>query len=237
MKYICKQVNPMHQESPIYGDKDRWNEIYDRLFLVPTDGCYGIRNDVLKDFFNNMEEAADAWWAVKEKSPYRTYNTITEILNDLLCREDGEKWDSRQAHAWKEILDSWDEDEESVVLKALDLYYGGDWDSKQIKGCSQGDWALVYFDSSVWPKESIEALEIEYFNLGEEWICSCTPITDEEAEEATEEDTEDEVWVYVYSWDEEGKRKEIADSIGCDEDEVVMFKYCGVVERSVYSRV
>ena len=89
MKYICRQVNPAYQESPIYRDMDMWNEIYDRLFLVPTDRCYGIRNDVLKDFFNNMEDAADAWYAVKERSPYRNYNTITEILNDLLCREDG----------------------------------------------------------------------------------------------------------------------------------------------------
>ena len=237
MKYICRQVNPAYQESPIYVDKDRWDEIYDRLFLVPTDHCYGIRNDVLKGFFNNIEEAADAWFAIKEKSPYRTYNTITEILNDLLCREDGKKWDTRQAHAWKEILDSWDKDEERITLKALGLYYGGDWDSKQIKGCCQGDWALVYFDSSVWTKGSIEALEIEYFNLGEEWICSCTPITDEEAEEATEEDVTDGVCVYVYSWDEEDKRKEIANAIGCNENEVVMFEHRGVVNHSVYSRV
>ena len=54
MKYICRQVNPAYQESPMYGDKDRWNEIYDRLFLVPADHCYGIRNDILKDFFNNF---------------------------------------------------------------------------------------------------------------------------------------------------------------------------------------
>ena len=59
MKYICRQVNPVYQESPIYGDMDVWNKIYDRLFLVPTDHCYGIRNDVLKDFFNNVEEAAN----------------------------------------------------------------------------------------------------------------------------------------------------------------------------------
>lgn len=137
----------------------------------------------------------------------------------------------------KETLDSWDEDEERIVLKALDLYYGGNWDSEQIRGCCQGDWALVYFDSSEWSKESIEALEIEYFNLGEEWVCSCTPITDEEAKEATEEDTTDEVWVYVYSWNEESKRKEIADAIGCNENEVVMFKHCGVVNYSVYDRV
>lgn len=236
MKYICKQVNPAYQESPIYRDEDMWNEMYDRLFLIPTENCYGIRNDVLKDFFNNVEEAANEWYAIKEKSSYRTYDTITEILNDLLCREDGKKWNTRQAHTWKEILDSWDEDEERIVLKALDLYYGGEWDSKQIRGCCQGDWALVYFDSCEWSKESVDALEIEYFNLGEEWICSCAPITDEEAEEATEEDTTDEVWVYVYSWNEEGKRKEIADAIGCNENEVVMFKHCGVVNHSVYSR-
>lgn len=237
MKYICRQVNPAYQESPMYRDIDMRNEIYNKLFLIPTEHCYGIRNDVLKDFFNNVEEAADEWYAIKEKSSYRTYDTITEILNNLLYREDGKKWNTRQAHAWKEILGSWDEDEERIVLKALDLYYGGNWDSRQINGCCQGDWALVYFDSSEWSKESIEALEIEYFNLGEEWACSCTPITDEEAKEATEEDTTDEVWVYVYSWDEENKRKEIADAIGCNENEVVMFKHCGVVNYSVYDRV
>ena len=40
MKYICRQVNPAYQESPTYGDKDRWNEIYDRLFLIPTENCF-----------------------------------------------------------------------------------------------------------------------------------------------------------------------------------------------------
>ena len=50
MKYICRQVNPAYQESPMYRDRGIWNEIYDRLFLIPTDHCYGIRNDVLRDF-------------------------------------------------------------------------------------------------------------------------------------------------------------------------------------------
>lgn len=54
MKYICKQVDPAYQESPMYRDRGIWNEIYDRLFLIPTDHCYGIRNDILKDFFNNF---------------------------------------------------------------------------------------------------------------------------------------------------------------------------------------
>lgn len=237
MKYICRQANPVYQESPMYRDVDIWDEVYNKLFLVPTEKCYGIRNDILKNFFNNVEEAADEWYAIKEKSSYRTYDTITELLNNLLCREDDKKWNARQAHAWKEILDSWDEDEERIVIKALNLYYGGDWDSRQITGCCQGDWALVYFDSCEWPKESIDALEIEYFNLGEEWICSCTPITDEEAKEATEEDTTDEVWIYVYSGDEESKCKEIADAIGCNKDEIIMFRHCGVVNHSVYSRV
>ena len=107
MKYICRQVNPAYQESPIYRCRGIWDEEYDRLFLVPTKNCYGIRNDVLKNFFSNVEEAADEWYAIKEKSFYRTYNTITEILSDLLCREDNKKWNTRQAHAWKEIFDSW----------------------------------------------------------------------------------------------------------------------------------
>lgn len=61
----------------------------------------------------------------------------------------------------------------------------------------------------------------------------------EEAEESEAEDADrsDCVYTYVYGWKEENKRKELAEVIGCDEDEVVMFKYCGVVERSVYSRV
>ena len=60
----------------------------------------------------------------------------------------------------------------------------------------------------------------------------------EEAEESEAEDADrsDCVYAYVYGWKEENKCKELAEVIGCDEDEVVMFKHCGVVERSVYSR-
>ena len=61
----------------------------------------------------------------------------------------------------------------------------------------------------------------------------------EEAEESEAEDADrsDCVYAYVYGWKEENKRKELAKVIGCDEDEVVMFKHCGVVNHSVYSRV
>ena len=60
---------------------------------------------------------------------------------------------------------------------------------------------------------------------------------EEDEEEDEDADRSDCVYTYVYGWKEENKRKELAEVIGCDEDEVVMFKYCGVVDRSVYSRV
>ena len=41
MKYICKQMNPAYQESPLFRDRDMWDDVYDRLYLVPADRCIG----------------------------------------------------------------------------------------------------------------------------------------------------------------------------------------------------
>lgn len=42
MKYICKQMNPAYQESPLSRDRDMWDDMYNRLYLVPADHCIDI---------------------------------------------------------------------------------------------------------------------------------------------------------------------------------------------------
>lgn len=236
MKYICKQLNPAYQESPLFLDYDMWDDMYDRLYLVPADRYVGIHNDKLKNITSVVNEMAEEYKDICNGVGY--YGIASAMLNDMMPRYNGGKWNTMEVHKWKEILSNWDEDDEGMVCRMLDLALGGDWQSKEIHGCCQGDWALVYYDSKVYDKDSIEYLEIEYFNLGEEWICSLDAMTDAEAEEAEAEDVYnmDNVCTYVYGWREEDKRKELAEVIGCDVEEVVMFEYAGEVSCSTYRR-
>ena len=61
----------------------------------------------------------------------------------------------------------------------------------------------------------------------------------EEAEEAEAEDADrsDCVYAYVYGWRDEDKRKELAETIGCNVEEIVMFEYTGEASYSTYNRV
>ena len=238
MKYICKQMNPAYQESPLFRDRDIWDDMYDRLYLVPADHCIGIHNDNLMDIINNIYNMAEEYDDICANKAYY-YTSVTEMLNDMMPRYNGGKWNTMEVHKWKDILSNWDEDDTSVMCRMLDLAFGGNWQGREIHGCCQGDWALVYYDSEAYRKESIDYLEIEYFNLGEEWCCSCDPMTDEEAEDAEAEDADrgDCVYTYVYGWREEDKRKELAETIGCNAEEIVMFEYTGEASYSTYNKV
>ena len=82
-------------------------------------------------------------------------------------------------------------------------------------------------------------MEAEYFNTGEEWLIYEEPVEIEESEtenacEIAEEEDSFAYTIYVTSWKDEEKRKEIADEIGCKPDEVLLFSFDHYVKQPVY---
>lgn len=231
MKYIARQINPTYQESPMFvcGVDD-----YEGIFVIPTDRCTGINEEDYNDFINRINDYVSDFENGFEYSGY--YANLTELLKFEIY--DGEKPNTHIVHKWKEVFENWDSDDIEIVCNALSLYYNAEYDYTSIHGCCQGDYAEVIYDTAKWSAEAIEAFEIEYFNLGTEWMIDYEPIEDEIInDDDFDVNNYGDCAVYVYDWSDDGQRKELADAIGCKAENVIMFEYAGSYSMPVYNKI
>lgn len=115
-----------------------------------------------------------------------------------------------------EIQDAHDANDETYgdevttdeLLDALKVETGEEWEVSTICGSSQGEWRRVLHRAAI--REYIRgAFSIEYWNEGSEW-------TDE-----------DGCGYYVTAWNDDGIRRELAEYVGCDPEDVVLMEFDG----------
>ena len=170
IKAYAKQINPAYQESPLFVF-DEWPE---SMIL------YGNRDykshtipvfDCLMDYFEEAMTEID-----NIKSGYNAlYANITECLVDLLPPVHKDKYSTKEVHTWKLLLEEWENvwdrksrlDESDCIVEALGLMTGKKWDYSEIHGGSQSEWQTIYYVVDEWDKESRNAFEVEYFNMGD----------------------------------------------------------------------
>ena len=157
MKIYAKQISPENQESPLFLGEEFWPEgiILDgnRDYTSRTISAY----DDIKRYFDDMaaawendgcyysyEETAEGYRSVRHTCK-REYN-IAETLREYgFQREDGKAWTTKQRHEWRLLMESGQEaDDEKLILAALRLITGKEWNTKTINGCCQGDWQRVF---------------------------------------------------------------------------------------------
>ena len=112
-------------------------------------------------------------------------------------------------------------DDESIIAEALSIVTGQKWEYKQISGCCQSDWNYIYYRPEEWTAKALEYFEIEYFNTGNEWR-----IEDEEGYDLGS--------VYTHEWNDDEKKREIAENIGVDPDEVTLYLFDGWTKTAKY---
>lgn len=112
-------------------------------------------------------------------------------------------------------------DDEGIIAEALSIATGQKWKYKQISGCCQSDWNYIYYRPEEWTEKALEYFEIEYFNTGEEWR-----IEDEEGDDMGS--------VYTHEWNDDEKKREIAENIGVDPDEVTLYLFDGWTKTAKY---
>lgn len=115
-------------------------------------------------------------------------------------------------------------DDEGIIAEALSIITGQKWEYKQISGCCQSDWNYIYYRPEEWTEEALEYFEIEYFNTGDEWW-----IEDEEGD--------DMGYVYTHECNDDEKKREIAENIGVDSDEVTLYLFDGWTKTAKYREV
>lgn len=152
------------------------------------------------------------------------YETVYGALynGENPCKEDEENF-----AAWEKLINDSTEQiisDEKAICEGLKLITGEGWAYKELRGCSQGDWNGCYYIVSVWTAEALNALEMEYFNMGTEWT-----LKDEDGEE----------WwnVYTHYWTDEENRAEIAKVIGVESEDVTLYLFDGWTKTAKYKEV
>ena len=207
--YIARQVKPEYQMSPFdEGDIIGGNDIA----IMGNDDLREVIPPIVRKVYDVLESGDIDYEAklIERKNSFANYESIRDAVEDLLPSD---RWYSdeeietivRTARHWREWSD-WEEN----LCTVLTIVTGKEWDWAEIHGCVQGEWQYIIFRKDEWDIGAREWLEIEYFNLGTEWI------VDDGGEN-----------LYHYSkfcpiYDYDNIRKEIAEQLGVDVEEVVL---------------
>ena len=110
----------------------------------------------------------------------------------------------------------------SCVCTVLEIITGHKHEQAIISGSVQGDWQGVIYDCDMWNKETLDALAIEYFNMGTEWIIDHDNITES-------------FYSCALSFDE--IKKELCESLQCKPDDLIMLAFAGYEQIIQYKEV
>lgn len=213
MKIYAKQISPEYQTSPLWLDERFPKD----LIVAGNPSLRGHTTSAWDTIQGNGDYAAEQMGLITERDPWANYKTITEMLNDCFPRDNGKSYTSWQVHEWKKLLDDWGNAEEREYTLALSLMTGLSYDWCAIRGYCQGDWNIVYYPEKHYSKEALNVFEIEYFNMGTEWM-----VHDSESVPETPDEIEG-LYMYTYNWDYEGIKKEIVDYTGGSADDVILY--------------
>lgn len=209
MKIYAKQVAPEYQESPLFMDE--WPE---NVYVFGNRHYKDHGGEFIENLKNSMYDAADELKRLLRGASY--YDSFIDIINDLLPAPENKKEYSRADRlTWRALLLNFDAGaiDDDAITAALQLITGDEYDAAQIRGSVQGDWNNIIYPAK-YGREWLKEFEIEYFNMGDEWrICEGSP------------DSDDNYYIYTHSWDDDGKRAEIADAAGVDPADVVLYVF------------
>lgn len=232
MKVYAKQINPEYQESYLFDDDGMGTEYINvcenKDFQSRTSKLF----DRVKECLDNGE-LAEAIEDIKTGGYYSSfYENVTQAINDLLWREEGKPYSTRQIGKLKQLVlkysDCRSNEEDQILVDVLSIVTAEKWDYRQISGCCQSDWNYVYYPVQYWTEEGLDAFETMYFNTGSEWI-----VHDEKEDPESPEDING-YCMYCVGQHEELIRREIAEAAGCKPEEVVMYVFKGYAKTPVY---
>lgn len=220
-KVYARQIPYEWQESPwdlaeqmitdkaaIYGNKQFQGYTFDEFDKVLT----------ALDEMDLTDVGEDSW-----------YTTEQEMLLDYVPPVGRNAYTAEEIEKWKAACDLYDgrnrtRDEQAAICAGLTLVMGEEYDYRCLRGCCQSDWNYFYYPVDLYNDDAIRYLEIEYFNMGEEWM-----IHDEEAVPDCAEAISGYT-LYVYN----DARKEIAVEAGVEPEDVVLWRYDGMKSIPTY---
>lgn len=209
----AKQVPSEYKESPML--KDWWDidEISQECCIFGNNHYPTILNDDLKEInigMLNGDFDYEPSWNVDDPE---TETTLDEVLNTHYPPKHKSKYDMDEVEAWKDIAEEWSlRHNPDMCARALTLMTGNKWDYEilyhdVVRGRKKERQNFVY-DTTKISREDLERIKMDYFNEGTEFVVKVG---------GKRHGT-----VYCYSRDEEGMKREIADELGCDPEDVTL---------------
>lgn len=110
---------------------------------------------------------------------------------------------------------------ETVITKLLQALTGNEYDTREIRGCVQGEWNRVYFPVSK-GEDFVEWFETAYWNTGSEWIV---------------EDGDSRISVYSCEWDEDKLKFDLASQYGVDLKDCEFYRFNGWKREPKYKKI
>ena len=242
-KIYARQVNPEYQKSPLFQDE---------LFFpedIAVTGNRGFRSKTFYEFdlvVSRLEEAAEEYRynsAKIEMAPEELDDPdvipLPEILKDYeLNKHSGEAWTEEELKTWVAILKA-DEapytNEKDAICAALSLIMGKAYGYTMIRGSAQGDWNYMYYPIDEWDGKGLDTFECEYFNTGSEWLV-CDGSFGAFDPESEDPEYMDGFYAYTAEYGENGVKAWIADLVGANPEDVVLYVWDGVVTTNKYRK-
>lgn len=135
------------------------------------------------------------------------------------CEEGEENFDE-----WERLINDSTEQtisDDKAICKGLELLTGEKWAYTELHGTAQGDWNGCYYVADSWTHEQLDAVEMEYFNIGTEWCLK-------------DEDNEEWGNTYTHFWTDEENRAEIAAVLGVEPEDVTLYLFDGWTRTANY---
>ena len=232
-KIYARQIPPEYQESPLEYDEMAYDYISvcgnrdyrEHLAPVFERVRYALENGELNEALEDIKNKGGYWTGF--------YKNATEVINDLLPPEK-EKYSTKDIGALKKLVDDYcnyyNRYKNDTLCEILEVVTGNKWEWRIIKGCCQGDWNEAFYQVKDWPN-GIDHFEIEYFNLGTEWIVHDEDFIPEEPDDITGYCT------YCYGINDDDIRREIAESYGGKPEDVVLYEFDGYRQIAKYKMV
>jgi len=230
-KVYARQSPAEEQESPLGRDWDCINNCWEGIYLYGNCRLRGLGTSeiiekLVSRIFHFAEEdvhgislsEGDVIWVCKELPNWKS-----EAAQDL------SKWTS----LIRSVYGSASRPLSDICREALELATGEPYRYKEIHGSSQGEWQGVYFPSRLYMDEAIRLFEIEYFDLGTEWI-----VQDDDSEPEPEEAGDVMGYsFYCHDTDLEKIRRDIAELSGVEPEDVLLYACTGMKWTPVYDLV
>lgn len=218
-KITSYQIAPEYKTSPL-----EYNDVLDHVYVFGNSNLIGIRADEIDRIRESLEDIADTFDDLQHGNKRNEHDDISNALYYNFRR------DFTRAERLKMISAAVKYDREPrtttaaalrAVCDALEILHGMPFDWHMIRGCSQSAWQY-FICPDAYGKEYRDEIECEYFNTGDEWNvnvdgCECT--------------------VYTHSWRDDEKRQEIADAVGCDPSDVILYAFDGYTQTPKYREV